>query len=147
MFLASRLITTLSAAALALGVVTTAPTPAAAGNKTGYLLGGLVLGGLVGAAIASDSHKSRNRHGDNHVSRGHDYSDYRGDSYRGGHDRQVRLPSECRVYNGNRSGYSGRCLHSYDYGHAAMPSQCAVRVGGQHGTIYRDACLNQYGYY
>jgi hypothetical protein len=139
MTLFPRFTATLSAAALALGVATT--TPAAASNEAGYLFGGLVLGGLVGAAIANDSHRSRGGH---HVSRG---SDYRGDSYRGGHDRRVNLPGQCRVHSSHRSGYSGNCLYRYDYDHAALPSACAIRVGGHHGTIYRDNCLNQYGYY
>ena len=136
MALLSRLTASLGAAALALGLVSAVPRPAAASDEAGYLFGGLLLGGLIGAAIAGDSNNDRDRH---HVSRGHDY--------RGDHARRAYLPAECRVYRGPRSGYSGRCLHHHDYSHAALPSACAVRVGGHHGTIYRDGCLNRYGYY
>lgn len=60
---------------------------------------------------------------------------------------RVQLPGACRVRNAHRAGYSGRCLKQYDYGRAALPSACAIRVGGSHRTIYRDRCLNGYGYY
>jgi len=133
----SRITTILTAATLSLGTAFADPALARDRSDNANLLGGLIIGGLIGAAIANDNNDN-DRHGRGH-GRGH-HKDYR-------HGKRVNLPGACRVYNGHRSGYSGRCLRGYDYGHAALPSACAVRVGGRHRTIYRDRCLNQYGYY
>jgi len=132
-----RITTILTAATLSLGTAFADPALARDRSDNANLLGGLIIGGLIGAAIANDNNDN-DRHGRGH-GRGH-HKDYR-------HGKRVNLPGACRVYNGHRSGYSGRCLRGYDYGHAALPSACAVRVGGRHRTIYRDRCLNQYGYY
>lgn len=154
----TRIIASLMAGALVLTTITVSPAMARDRSDNRNLIAGLAIGAIVGAAIASNS---RNRNGGN-VSRG-----YVGDAYpygrgdddgRGyvyapghgnayGHGRRVDLPAACRVYNGNRSGYSGRCLDRSYRGHAALPAACAVHVGGHHHTIYRDRCLNQYGYY
>ncbi|MFO7758283.1 MAG: hypothetical protein R6V26_07350 [Roseovarius sp.] len=72
------------------------------------------------------------------VGRGHDAGD------RGAN--RIRVPDACRVLSDQRAGYSGRCLQRHRYDQAALPSACAVRVGGHHRTIYRDRCLNGYGY-
>lgn len=72
------------------------------------------------------------------VGRGHDAGD-RGDT-------RIGLPDACRVLSDQRAGYSGRCLQRHRYDLAALPSACAVQVGGSHRTIYRDRCLNGYGY-
>jgi hypothetical protein len=62
-------------------------------------------------------------------------------------DARVNLPGACRIRDDRREGYSGRCLQRYQYDQAALPSACAVQVGGSGLTIYRDRCLNGYGYY
>lgn len=66
-----------------------------------------------------------------------------------GHEVEARvsLPGACRIRDDQREGYSGRCLQRYQYDQAALPSACAVQVGGSGLTIYRDRCLNGYGYY
>ncbi|MGX0875538.1 hypothetical protein ACSSV4_000210 [Roseovarius sp. MBR-154] len=143
----------LTAGALVLG--TGMAAPARADNDTAEIFGALIAGGVIGALIANDSNKSRNR--GHSVSRNYRNDGYRDDSFRGGHSRghdtgyghskRVNLPGACRVNSGHRSGYSGNCLRGYSYSHAALPSACAVHVGGHHRTIYRDRCLNQYGYY
>jgi len=138
----------LTAGALALG--TGMATPASADDDTAEIFGALIAGGVIGALIANDTNKHRNR--GHHVSRGHHDDGYRGGHSRGhdkgyGHGKRVNLPGACRVHSGHRSGYSGDCLRGYNYDHAALPSSCAVHVGGHHRTIYRDRCLNQYGYY
>ncbi len=143
----TKLTSILTVGALALS--TTMATPVRADDDAAKIIGGLIVGGLIGAAIANDSHNSK-RSG-HHVSRGHDRGPSRGHdtSYRydNGHAKRVNLPGNCRVHSGHRSGYSGRCLNDYDYSYSALPSSCAVHVGGHHQTIYRDRCLNQYGYY
>ncbi|MGR3462169.1 MAG: hypothetical protein ACU0AX_09790 [Roseovarius sp.] len=140
----------LMAGALALASAA-APTEVRAGNDTGKIVAGLAIGAIIGAAIANDNKKRR--YDDGYVSRqGYDAYGYSSnqDRHRGYNrgygSRRVSLPGACRVYNGYRSGYSGRCLSGYNYGYDALPSACAVRVGGRHGTIYRDRCLNRYGY-
>lgn len=155
----TRITTILTAATLSLGTAFADPALARDRSDNANLLGGLIVGGLIGATIANDNNNN-DRHDRGQVTRGHrDGYDVRtghgrghdkgyGHNKRGyGHNKRVNLPGACRVYNGHRSGYSGRCLRGYDYGHAALPSACAVRVGGHHRTIYRDRCLNQYGYY
>jgi len=141
----TKFTTVLTATALALGTATA--TPVRADNDAAKIIGGLVVGGLIGAAIANDSNK--NRHRGHHVSRGHHDGygtrQHKGHGYR--QERRVNLPGACRVYSGHRSGYSGHCLREHAYGHASMPSACAVHVGGHPRVIYRDRCLNQYGYY
>jgi len=139
--------------ALALTTITARPAIARDASDNRNLIAGLALGAIVGAAIASNT-KSQRNNGGGYVSQG-----YAGDPYgrdrefggRGGNGydyaRHVTLPAACRVYSGNRAGYSGRCLNRHYSGYDALPSACAVRVGGQHRTIYRDRCLNQYGYY
>lgn len=163
----TKLTTILMAGVLVFASVT-APTEARAGNDAGKVIAGIAVGAIIGAAIVSNNKKQHRNQG--YVSRnqqpvydrGYDRS-YRGDNgrghnkgYRGNNNRgydngyrqqRVNLPGACRVHSGHRSGYSGRCLSGYNYGHAALPSACAVRVGGHYGTIYRDGCLNQYGYY
>jgi hypothetical protein len=149
----TKLTSFLTAGALAIG--TGIATPASADNDAAEIFGALIAGGVIGALIANDSNKSRNR--GHSVSRNYRDDGYRDDSYRGGHSRghdkgyrhgkRVNLPGACRVHSGHRSGYSGNCLRGYNYSHAALPSSCAVHVGGHHRTIYRDRCLNQYGYY
>lgn len=157
-----KLTTILMAGALAFASAT-APTGARAGNDAGKVIAGIAVGAIIGAAIASNN-KNRHRN-QGYVSRNQQpvygrgyHRGYRGRDYRGhgdrgyGHDngyrqQRVNLPGACRVYRGNRAGYSGRCLSDYNYSYSAMPSACAVRIGGRHGTIYRDRCLNQYGYY
>lgn len=147
----------LTAAAFALGTATA--TPVRADNDAAKIIGGLVVGGLIGAAIANDN--NNRGHDDRHVTRGYRDDHYvgQGRGYRREHnngyrhdngyrnDKRVNLPGACRVYKGHRSGYSGHCLREHAYGRASLPSACAVRVGGHHREIYRDRCLNQYGYY
>lgn len=155
----TKLTTTLMAGALALASATT-PTELRAGNDAGKVIAGLAVGAIIGAAIASNNKKRH--HGGGHVSRGNVYDDghnrghnrghARGHNRGYGHDsgyrqKRVNLPGACRVHKGHRSGYSGRCLSGYNYSYSALPSACAVRVGGHYGTIYRDGCLNRYGYY
>jgi len=147
----TKLTTTVMAGALALASAA-APTEVRAGSEARNIIAGLAVGAIVGAAIASQSNKKTKHRGGHHVSRGHNdgYHDgyHRGHKNLGGYrHKRVNLPGACRVRNGHRSGYSGRCLRGYNYGRAAIPSTCAVRVGGRHGTIYRDRCLNRHGYY
>ena len=120
-------------------------------NNGGYRDNGGYSGGYQDNRTYRD-YDGRNYKGHD---RGYDKSyGHRGhDSGRGRYDRnygraqRVNLPGACRVYAGNRAGYSGRCL-SHRYGsYHALPSACAVRVGGHHQVIYRDHCLNKYGYY
>jgi hypothetical protein len=153
----TKLTATLLAGALALASAT-APTEVRAGNDTGKIVAGLAVGAIIGAAIANNNKKRR--HNDGYVSRrshdtygrahnrGHHRSHNRGyKRHKGYGHRRVNLPGACRVHKGHRSGYSGRCLSGYNYSYAALPSACAIRVGGRHGTIYRDRCLNRYGYH
>lgn len=145
----------------ALTLITAMSTPAVARDRSDNrnLAVGLALGAIVGAAIASNN-KQRN----NDAYRGNVTSrDYSGHSYNSldrrykdhgggygnayGRAQRVNLPGACRVYAGNRAGYSGRCLNQRYGSYTALPSACAVRVGGHHQVIYRDHCLNQYGYY
>lgn len=157
----TKLILTLLAGAFAL-VSATAPAEARSGRDNRNLIAGLAVGAIIGAAIASNNKKRKHQGG--HVSRGHQDA-YRSGHHRGhrgghagdhnrgyGHDdgyrgKRVNLPGACRVHKGHSAGYSGRCLGGYNFGHSALPSACAVRVGGHHGTIYRDNCLNRYGYH
>ena len=137
-------ISTVLAAALALSTLSAAP--ARAGSDTGKIVAGVAVGAILGAAIASNNNR---QHRGGHVSRKH-HDPYGGGHHRGykGHGyKRTNLPGACRVHRGHRSGYSGRCLSGYNYSYSALPSACAVRIGGYHGTIYRDRCLNQYGYY
>ncbi|MET4101557.1 putative membrane protein [Roseovarius sp. MBR-78] len=141
----TRLTTTLMASAFALASVA-APTQVRADNDAGKVIAGLAVGAIIGAAIASDN--GRDRHGGGYRNSSYDGHDrgYQGhDSY--GPERRVNLPGACRVHSNYRSGYSGRCLNGYNYGYSALPSDCAVHIGGYHGTVYRDRCLNRYGYY
>jgi len=148
----TRITAIVTAATLSLGTGFADPALARDRSDNANLLGGLIVGGLIGAAIANDNNDN-DRHGRGHVSRGHNDGHHGGRGHGRGHDKsyghakRISLPGKCRVYNGHRSGYSGRCLRGYNYDHAALPSACAVRVGGHHRTIYRDRCLNQYGYY
>ena len=153
----AKLTTTLMAGALVLASAT-APTEARAGNDAGKVIAGIAVGALIGAAIASNNKKRHRNQGyvsrnqqpvyDRGHDRGYRSGNHRGYGYDNGYRQQrVNLPGACRVYRGNRAGYSGRCLSGYNYSYAAMPSACAVRIGGRHGTIYRDRCLNRYGYY
>lgn len=80
------------------------------------------------------------RHHGGHVNRGHGGHGY------GKVTKRYHLPAECRVQSGSRYGYSGRCLSNSYAGYNALPHQCAVRIGGHHGTVYRDGCLSGYGY-
>ena len=147
----TKFTTMLTAAALALGTATA--TPVRADNDAAKIIGGLVVGGLIGAAIANDNNRnrghdvSRNRHHGQYggPGGGHSKGYAHDDGYRQG--QRINLPGACRVYKGNRYGYSGRCLRGYNYRRASLPSACAVRVGGHHHTIYRGRCLKQYGYY
>ncbi|MDR9395606.1 MAG: hypothetical protein RI571_15035, partial [Roseovarius sp.] len=72
------------------------------------------------------------------------------DGYRHGKRRKAALPRACRVYHhaehGARYGYSGRCLRKHYAGYRGLPRRCAIVVGGQFGTIYRDKCLSGHGY-
>ncbi|WP_417726795.1 hypothetical protein [Roseovarius sp.] len=158
----SKITSALMAGALALTAVTATPAVARDRSDNRNLIAGLALGAIVGAAIANNGNNRR----DDDPYRGNvssrDYRDYDHDRYRDdhdryhgsrhddrrrfGHERRVNLPGACRVYAGNRAGYSGRCL-SHRYGYNGLPSACEVHVGGQHRVIYRDRCLNQYGYY
>ena len=145
----TRLTSILMIGALALTTVTVTPAMARDRSDNRNLIAGLALGAIVGAVIASNT-KSRNRGHGGHVSQGYvgnPYGHSRGIG--GGHNyaRPAALPGACRVYAGNRSGYSGRCLSRSYHAYHALPSACAVHVGGHHRTIYRDRCLNQYGYY
>ena len=148
----TKITTILTAATLSLGTGFADPALARDRSDNANLLGGLIVGGLIGAAIANDNNDN-DRHRRGNVSRGYNDGHHSGRGRGRGHDKgyghakRVNLPGKCRVYNGHRSGYSGRCLRRYNYGHAALPSACAVRVGGHHRTIYHDRCLNQYGYY
>jgi hypothetical protein len=154
----------------ALALTTATATPALARDRSDNrnLAVGLALGAIVGAAIASNNKQNNNGvYRDDRRHRDYDDRDYdddhrrydRGHGHRGhdndhgrydrnyGRAQRVNLPGACRVYAGNRAGYSGRCL-SHRYGsYRALPSACAVRVGGHHQVIYRDHCLNKYGYY
>lgn len=149
----TKFTTIVMAGALAFASALT-PTQARAGNDTGKIVAGIAVGAIIGAALASNSKKRKDRGG--HVSRRH--HDAYGNGYHRGHkrgykrhkghgQRHVNLPGACRVQKGHRAGYSGRCLGGYNYSHASLPSACAVRVGGHHGTIYRDRCLNRYGFH
>lgn len=145
--------------ALALSAAATSPAFARDRSDNGNLIAGLAIGAIVGAALANtNNNNSRRDNRDGYVSRG-----YVGDAYGGnrgivgdhdrgrgngfGYGRPAALPGACRVYAGNRSGYSGRCLSRSYRAYSALPSACAVRVGGHHRTIFRDHCLNRYGFY
>ncbi|MBC7179036.1 MAG: hypothetical protein H5U14_02915 [Roseovarius sp.] len=160
----------------ALALTTAMSTPALARDRSDNrnLAVGIALGAIVGAAIASNN-KQQNNGGyrDNGgYQNNRTYRDYDGRNHKGddrgydksyghrGHDngrggygnnygraQRVNLPGACRVYAGNRAGYSGRCLSQRYGSYNVLPSACAVRVGGHHQVIYRDHCLNQYGYY
>lgn len=156
----SKLTSIMMIAALAVGGATANPASARDRSDNGNLIAGLAIGAIVGAAIASNS-KSRRDDRNGYVARNYDADPYRdtrryhGDDDREhrrhdrGHDyaRPAALPGACRVYAGDRSGYSGRCLSRNYQSYSALPSACAVRVGGHHRTIYRDQCLNRYGFY
>ncbi len=149
----TKLMSTLMIGALALSTVTVTPALARDRSDNRNLIAGLALGAIVGAAIASNNQSRRGGE------RGYVSQNYIGDPYGHGrgigrghatgyhHARRATLPGACRVYAGNRSGYSGRCLSRNYRAYRALPSACAVNVGGHHRTIYRDRCLNQYGYY
>jgi hypothetical protein len=146
---------------MAMTSLTAAPVEARDRGETATVAAGVAVLALVAAAIAKRKRqdqldvvaRDQGHHGrpearyhdrgyqavHRPASRGHD-AGYR-------QSGRVQLPGACRVQNAQRAGYSGRCLQRYDYGHAALPSACAVRVGGNHRTIYRDRCLNGYGYY
>lgn len=147
--------------ALALSAAATSPASARDRSDNGNLIAGLAIGAIVGAALANNNNNNNNSGRDNRggfVSRGYagdpygrnqvivgDHDRGRGNSYE--YSRPAALPGACRVYAGNRSGYSGRCLSRSYRAYSALPSACAVRVGGHHRTIFRDQCLNRYGYY
>lgn len=144
-------------AALALSAAATSPASARDRSDNGNLIAGLAIGAIVGAAIANNTN-SRRDNGGGYVSQGYAGDPYaqtrrRGDDYERGRGnayddaRPAALPGACRVYSGNRSGYSGRCLSRNYRSYSALPSACAVRVGGHHKTIFRDHCLNRYGFY
>lgn len=152
----------ITASAMALTSLDAAPAAARDRGKTAPVVAGVALFALLAAAVAERKrHDQRDivaradtgyhdrvapRHQGHGSSRSHRRVRRRHeDGYR--HSRRVRLPGDCRVRKGRRFGYSGRCLNRYDYGREALPSACAVRVGGRHRTIYRDRCLNGYGYY
>lgn len=159
----SKFTSVLLIGALALTTVTATPALARDKSDNRNLAVGLALGAIVGAAIASNSNKQKNSGGyrdddgrnDYNNDRRHNqaYDDRSYDNGRGGYGntnrraQRVNLPGACRVYAGNRAGYSGRCLNQRYGSYNALPSACAVRVGGHHQVIYRDNCLNQYGYY
>lgn len=144
-------------AALAVSAAATNPVSARDRSDNGNLIAGLAIGAIVGAAIANSTNSGRNNR-DGYVSQGyagdpygrdrsfgdhHDRDRWKGHDYR----RPAALPGACRVYAGNRSGYSGRCLSRSYRSYSALPSACAVRVGGHHRTIFRDHCLNRHGFY
>lgn len=143
--------------ALAAGTAATSPASARDRSDNRNLIAGLAIGAIVGAVIANNTNSRRDDRG-GYVSReyvGDPYGEtrrYRGDDDRRrgngyGYGRPAALPRACRVHAGDRSGYSGRCL-SRNYGsYSALPSACAVRVGGHHRVIFRDHCLNRYGFY
>ena len=163
-----KITTALIIGAVALTTATATPALARDRSDNRNLAVGIALGAIVGAAIASNS-KQKNNDGyrDNGSYRDYDgrnystrdrrhdkaYNDHRYDNGRGGYSKnygkaqRVNLPGACRVYAGNRAGYSGRCLNQRYGSYTALPSACAVRVGGHHQVIYRDHCLNQYGFY
>ena len=164
-----KVIALIIGSAMAMTSLTAAPAKARDRSETVAIVAGVAALALASAALAKRNNLdnrdrvARDRHEDvahrdgfrglardPHRKRGHDAQRRR---IRHGHDdgyrsnRRVNLPNACRVHNGQRTGYSGRCLKRYDYGRAALPSACEVRVGGRHRTIYRDRCLNAYGYY
>lgn len=152
-----KLTLTMMIGVLALSLVATGPAAARDRSDNGNLIAGLAIGAIVGAVIASNT-KSRRDNQSGYVSQGSFDDPYlpgwrndRGYDRVGGnryeYARPASLPAVCRVYAGNRSGYSGRCLSRKYRSYNALPSACAVRVGGQHRTIYREKCLNEYGYY
>ncbi|MEI4232677.1 hypothetical protein [Roseovarius sp. D22-M7] len=152
--------------ASAMAMTTLDAAPAAAGDRSevAAATGGAAILVLLAAAIAKKKRQdSRDR-----IARQEDKEhrarraqaptrDHRFDQgYRAprrGHDAgyrratRIKLPGACRVRNDRRAGYSGRCLQRYDYDRAALPSACAIRVGGSHRMIYRDRCLSGYGFY
>ena len=154
----SKITSALTIGALALTTAMSTPALARDRSDNRNLAVGIALGANGGYSGGyQDNRTYRDYDGRNHKGhdRGYDKSyGHRGhDSGRGRYDRnygraqRVNLPGACRVYAGNRAGYSGRCL-SHRYGsYHALPSACAVRVGGHHQVIYRDHCLNKYGYY
>jgi hypothetical protein len=155
----SKVTSTLMIGALALTTAMSTPALARDRSDNRNLAVGIALGAIVGAAIASNSKQNNNDgYRGNVSSRDYDRQNYnsreRGyNNNRGGHGntygraQRVNLPGACRVYAGNRAGYSGRCLSQRYGSYNVLPSACAVRVGGHHQVIYRDHCLNQYGYY
>ncbi len=157
-----KLTSLLMIGALALSAAATSPASARDRSDNGNLIAGLAIGAIVGAALANNNNNNNNNsrrdNRDGYVSRGYAGNPYErnqvivGDHNRGRADsfnyrRPAALPGACRVYAGNRSGYSGRCLSRSYRAYGALPSACAVRVGGHHRTIFRDQCLNRYGFY
>lgn len=160
----NKFISALMIGALALSTIATTPAMARDRNDNARLIAGIAALAIVGVAVASSS-KSRNdgyvgqdqRYGSNDRNDGYDRGrDQRYDQGRSfgqtrnqgyGHAQPATLPGACRVHAGNRSGYSGRCLSNTYAGYNSLPRACEVHIGGRHRTVYRDSCLNQYGYY
>ena len=131
--------------ALALSGIGAAAPPAQADDHGAYIAGAAALA-IFGAAIANQRHR-----GGGHAGTGHQGGGHAGTA-RGGHGGGYEttgygaLPSECRVHSGQRYGYSGNCLSGSYGGYAELPAACEIYIGGRHGTVYRDSCLDRYGY-
>lgn len=133
-------------------------------------IAGIAAAAIIGAAIADNNKKKRQRrqqaHDDTYTyQRQPGHSGKHDDYYTGKNDRgharpvphEVRrklLPGRCLVRGETRRGavrgFGRNCLNRNYAFTNSLPQRCAVRAlnrnGKYHRVIYRQRCLNKFGY-